>query len=139
MGITCQSKIRVQFDSDETLDAQSCWRIYADGDAAPVDAGPIRSTLDRVGRRGFGVGRFGRGKFGRGAALVVARTRPMADGSHSITVKASDAAGNESTASGPATIVLAGTPRPPTALAPDAYVGGVLSMKFQLSQDDEAA
>jgi hypothetical protein len=63
----------------------------------------------------------------------------MADGSHSITVKASDAAGNESTASGPATIVLAGTPRPPTALAPDAYVGGVLSMKFQLSQDDEAA
>ena len=163
-AIIAQSRARLKWATDPSVDPGGSYNVYCDGGDASIDyETPINSSAipawpDGRGYYGFGVGRFGMGafgigeggagfglggfglgEFGFGAAMLEYTTGEMDDGDYLLAVVAVDAAGNKTTpAAIEEDITLAGIPDPPTDLAAESYddATDTLTLSWTLSQDD---
>ncbi len=137
MGIVAKAKLDVQFDASG-LAAGDRLNVYVDGalmNDSPLPAWPEREFVDGYG---FGQGILGAGELGIGMDTTRFVTPEILDGLRTVGVTSLDAAGNEGDPV-EANVMVRGTPRPPSDLAAGDYTGGILSLTFTLSRDDDAA
>jgi len=144
MGIVASARVRLTWPLDAALAAGSYYQVFGDGGdgsidyGSPLNAMPIEARKDLVSAAalGYGGGGYGRGGYGHGGSLMRFDTDALPDCRHKLAVIAYDQADNPAAAVETA-IAVAGVPEPPRELAAGAYAGGVLSMTFDLSDDDE--
>jgi len=159
MGITASASADVAWPQSQAVLPGGHYDVHVDAAEHPDNSLPIDAWPDLQGKRGWGCGRWGGGGWGAGEVgygwgqggwglgpwgygglLLGHRTQPLADGLHTIDVRATDAAGNVAAGGHPeASLVVAGEPAAPEDLAADAYEAGVLALTFTLSRDDEDA
>jgi hypothetical protein len=156
MGIVAKQSVRLTWPQSQAVPGAGYYQLYRDGSATPENDSPIPAWPDGHGKRGWGRGGRGRGGWGKGAGgfgwglggrgrggwgtggqRLTMDTEPIADGVHVWRVLAYDGAGNESAGNPTASLAVAGEPEPPAEAEAAGYAGGVLSVTFTLSEDDE--
>ena len=165
MGVRASAQLGLYWPTQQHVPIDGHYLIYANaGAGGAVDYGtpltpPARAWPDGEGKIGAGLGPAGYGPAGYGhggagagsgpAGLGMAgigadwlslRTDEFDDGDWILAVAGFDAAGNRVTPGIEQPITVAGSPQEPEANPePQTWTGGVLSVDFSLSPDDEDA
>ncbi len=160
MGIVAEAQVDIRWPQSEKVGLRGWYNVYLDGNyASAINPSPIPAWPDGEAWRGFGMGafgagqfgfgdvgmrfgcyRFGMGRFGFGAMMMSFKAPKIADGAHTFNVVGFDEAGNAASPSGgyPASVTVAGTPKPPGTPTAESYVQGTdtLTLAWPLSGDD---